>query len=126
MTIPKDLMYHKFRAYGFLKNLRFFAPFLILFFLEMGLSFFQIGVLFSIREIAITLLEIPTGVVADSCGRRKAMIASFSFYLLSFALFYISPCFSIYALAMVIFAFGETFRSGTHKAMILEYLRIKG
>ena len=126
MTIPKDLMYHKFRAYGFLKNLRFFAPFLILFFLEMDLSFFQIGVLFSIREIAINLLEIPTGVVADSCGRRKAMIASFSFYLLSFALFYISPCFSIYALAMVIFAFGETFRSGTHKAMILEYLRIKG
>jgi len=119
-------MYHKFRAYGFLKNLRFFDPFLILFFRETGLSFFQIGVLFSIREIAINLLEIPTGVVADSCGRRKAMIASFSFYLLSFGLFYLFPRFWIYALAMVIFAFGETFRSGTHKAMIFEYLRIKG
>jgi len=119
-------MYHKFRLYGFLKNLRFFDPFLILFFREMGLSFFQIGVLFSIREIAINLLEIPTGVVADSCGRRKAMIASFSFYLLSFGLFYLFRGFSIYALAMVIFAFGETLRSGTHKAMILDYLRIKG
>lgn len=126
MTIPKDLMYHKFRAYGFLKDLRFFEPFLILFFREMGLSFFHIGVLFSIREIAINLLEIPTGVVADSCGRRKAMIASFSFHLLSFGLFYLSSCFSIYALAMVIFAFGETLRSGTHKAMILEHLRFKG
>ncbi len=30
-------MFHKFRAYGFLKNLRFFDPFLILFFREMGL-----------------------------------------------------------------------------------------
>jgi MFS family permease len=126
MTIPKDLMYHKFRAYGFLKNLRFFDPFIILFFREMGLSFLEIGGLFSIREIATNLLEIPTGVIADAYGRRKAMIASFSFYLLSFVLFYLVPRFSIYVLAMILFAFGETFRSGTHKAMILEYLRIKG
>ncbi len=126
MTTPKDLMYHKFRAYGFLKNLRFFDPFIILFFREMGLSFLEIGGLFSIREIATNLLEIPTGVIADAYGRRKAMIASFFFYLLSFALFYLVPRFSIYVLAMILFAFGETFRSGTHKAMILEYLRIKG
>lgn len=126
MAIPKDSMYQKFRAYGFLKNLRFFDPFLVLFFREMGLSFLQIGALFSIREICINLLEIPTGVVADAYGRRKAMLASFSSYLLSFALFYLFPRFSIYVLAMVLFAFGETFRSGTHKAMIFEHLRIKG
>jgi MFS family permease len=126
MTIPKDLMYHKFRTYGFLKNLRFFDPFLVLFFREMGLSFLEIGALFSIREVATNLLEIPTGVIADAYGRRKAMLAAFSFYLLSFALFYLFPRFSIYVLAMVLYAFGETFRSGTHKAMILEYLRIKG
>lgn len=126
MAIPKDLMYHKFRAYGFLKNLRFFDPFLVLFFREAGLSFLEIGALFSVREICTNLLEIPTGVVADAYGRRKAMLAAFTFYLLSFALFYLVPRFSIYALAMVLFALGETFRSGTHKAMILEYLRIKG
>jgi len=32
----------------------------------------------------------------------------------------------MYAIAMIFFASGEAFRSGTHKAMILEYLRIKG
>ena len=125
-TIPKDRMYYKFRLYGFLKNLRFFDPFIILFFREMGLSFFEIGALFSIREIATNLLEIPTGVVADAFGRRKAMLASFTSYILSFLIFYAAPGFWTYALAMVLFAFGETFRSGTHKAMILEYLRIKG
>lgn len=124
--IPKDRMYYKFRLYGFLKNLRFFDPFIILFFREMGLSFLQIGVLFSIREIATNLLEVPTGVVADAFGRRKAMLASFSSYILSFLIFYFVPGFGPYALAMVLFAFGETFRSGTHKAMILEYLRLKG
>lgn len=126
MAIPKDLMYHKFRAYGFLKNLRFFDPFLILFFREMGLSYLEIGTLFSIREIATNVLEIPTGIVADSYGRRRSMLASFSSYLVSFSLFYLFPHFGVYALAMLLFAFGEAFRSGTHKALILEYLRMKG
>ncbi len=126
MAIVKDLMYHKFRAYGFLKNLRFFDPFIILFFREMGLSFLEIGALFSVRELATNVLEIPTGVVADAYGRRKSMLAAFSSYLMAFAIFYLVPNFSIYVLAMILFAFGEAFRSGTHKAMILEYLRIKG
>lgn len=126
VRIPRDRMYHKFRLYGFLKNLRFFDPFIILFFREMGLSFLEIGALFSIRELATNILEVPTGVVADAFGRRKAMLASFSSYILSFLIFYFAPGFWTYALAMVLFAFGETFRTGTHKAMILEYLRIKG
>lgn len=126
MAILKDVMYRKFCAYGFLKNFRFFDPFIILFFRESGLSFLEIGVLFSIRAVATNLLEVPTGVIADAYGRRKAMISAFSFYILSFALFYLVSCFSRYAMAMVLFAFGETFRSGTHKAMILEHLKIKG
>lgn len=32
----------------------------------------------------------------------------------------------MYALAMIVFAFGEAFRSGTHKAIILKYLQTKG
>jgi hypothetical protein len=54
------------------------------------------------------------------------MLASFSAYLASFVLFYAVPRFWVYALAMILFAIGETFRSGTHKAMILEYLRMTG
>jgi len=124
--MPHDRMFWKFRLYGFLKNLRFFDPFLILFLREMGLSFLEIGALYSIREISTNVLEIPTGVLADAFGRRKAMIASFSAYIASFALFYALPRFWIYAIAMILFAVGETFRSGTHKAMILEHLRISG
>jgi len=63
-------MLFKFSAYGFLKNLRFFEPFLYLFFLENGLSYFQIGILISVREIFVNLFEIPSGAVADLTGRR--------------------------------------------------------
>ncbi len=123
MPIPKDRMYLKFRLYGFLKNQRFFDPFIILFFREMGMSFLDIGLLFSIREISTNILEIPTGFIADSLGRRKAMISAFSSYLIAFAIFYLFPSFWLYAIAMILYASGEAFRSGTHKAMILEYLR---
>ena len=125
-TIIKDRQYFKFSLYGFLKNLRFFDPFILLFFREMGLSFLQIGTLFSIREIATNLLEIPTGIVADSFGRRRAMIFSFGAYIASFLLFYFLPGYSLYALAMVFFAMGEAFRTGTHKAMIMSYLQQTG
>ena len=122
----KDLQYYKFCMYGFLKNLRFFEPFLILFFLEKGLSFFQIGTLYAIREITINILEIPTGIVADSLGRRRTMIFSFIAYIISFIIFYLSAKYLLFVIAILFFAFGDAFRTGTHKAMIFEYLKIKG
>lgn len=122
--IPKNVQYYKFCTYGFLKNLRFFDPFIILFFREMGFSFLQIGTLFSIREISTAILEIPTGFFADSYGRKLSMVLAFASYIFSFLIIYYFPSFGMYALAMILFAFGEAFRSGTHKAMILEYLKI--
>lgn len=122
----KDTQFWKFAFYGFVKNLRFFDPYLILFFREVGISYFQIGVLFSIREIATNLLEIPTGIIADSYGRRRAMMAAFAVYILSFAVFFFFPAFVPYIGAMLLFALGEAFRSGTHKAMILDYITRHG
>jgi len=121
-----DDMFPRFALYGFLKNLRFFEPFLILIFRDVGLSFLLIGSLYAIRDVATNILELPTGVFADAFGRRKTMIIAFAAYIASFVLFYLGRGFWFYALAMVFFAFGEACRSGTHKALILEHLKIKG
>ena len=121
----KDIQYYKFCLYGFFKNLRFFEPFLILFFLEKGLTFLQIGTLYSIREILINILEIPSGLIADSFGRKKSLIVSFLFYIVSFIIFFASVKYSAFILAMLFYAIGDAFRTGTHKAMIFEYLKIK-
>jgi MFS family permease len=112
--------------YGFLKNLRFFEPFLVLFFLEKGLTFLQIGTLYAIHQVATNILEIPTGVIADAMGRRRTMISSFVSYILSFMVFNFSSDYSFFVAAMILFSFGDAFRTGTHKAMIFEYLKIKG
>ena len=118
-------MFYRFSLYGFLKNLRFFGPFILLIFTDSGLSYLQIGLLYSIRDIATNILEIPTGVYADAFGRRKSMVMAFISYIVAFVIFFAFEDFYIYALAMILFAAGEAFRSGTHKALILEYLKIK-
>lgn len=123
---PRDIQYIKFCAYGFLKNLKFYDPFIILFFREMGLSFFQIGALYSIREISTNLLEIPTGFIADTFGRKRAMLLCFVSYIISFLTIYFSSSYFFFAIAMVFFGVGEALRTGTHKAIILDYLKVKG
>lgn len=122
---PKNIQYYKFCLYGFLKNLRFFDPFIFLFFLENNLLLVQIGFLFSVRELIIHFLEIPSGVIADALGRRYTMVVSFVAYIISFNIFYFSTEYYLFLIAMVFFAVGEAFRSGTHKAMIVQYLKLR-
>ncbi len=121
-SFKKDIQYYKFGFYGFLKNLRFFEPFLILFFLAVGLSYLQIGILYSFREIARNILEIPAGVFADTFGRKRSMIISFVSYLISFCVFFFAPSYEMFFAAMLFYAIGDAFRTGTHKAMIFDYL----
>ena len=109
----KDRMFFRFKLYGFLKNLRFFEPFILLIFMQNGLTFLQIGVLYSVRDLSNYILEIPTGVFADAFGRRKSMVLAFSAYIASFLVFFFFVDFYIYILAMVLFGLGEAFRSGT-------------
>lgn len=56
-------------------------------------------------------------------GRRHAMILSMVAYIVSFSIFGLSTSLGLLFLAMFCFAIGEAFRTGTHKAMIFEWLR---
>ncbi len=119
-------MLFRFSLYGFLKNQRYFEPFLILAFLEKGMSFTQIGFLIAFREICINVMEIPTGAVADILGRRRAMIFSHLAYIGSFAIFASASAVWMLFAAMALFALGEAFRTGTHKAIIFTWLEQAG
>ncbi len=125
VRFKKDIQYYKFCLYGFLKNQRFFDPFLMLFFLEKNLLYMQIGALYSVKMIARTILEIPSGIIADALGRRGTMIFSYIFYILSFIIYYLSNNYLFLIIASFVFGVGDAFRTGTHKAMIFEYLKFK-
>ena len=112
----------KFSFYGLLKNLRFFEPYMIIYFLLSGLNLFYVGLLISIREIVIYIFEIPSGVIADRYGKKTELIICFIFYIASFLIFFIADGFLLFAVAMFLYALGEAFRSGTHKSMIMAYI----
>jgi MFS family permease len=124
MTIVKDKQYFKFSSYGFLKNLRFFDAFFILFLIEKGLPYTQIGILYAIREIFINIFEVPSGIIADTYGRKNSLISSLIFYIISFYLFYISNSFLLFMIAFILYGLGDAFRSGTHKGMMMDYLKL--
>ena len=131
-------MIRKFSLYGFLKNQRYYEPFIILAFLEMGLSYTLIGVIIAFREVMVNIMEIPTGALADLYSKRRSMIVSFLSYMLSFILIGTIGLISrggslstaaitlLILVAMVFYAVGEAFRTGTHKAMIFTWLRLQG
>ena len=119
-------MLFRFCLYGFLKNQQYYDPFLILVFRYRGLSFAEIGLLIGFREICINLLEVPTGAVADVLGRRRSMVASMLAYIAAFVIF--SGAWRLWVLfgAMAFFAAGEALRTGTHKAIIFDWLDRQG
>ena len=119
-------MIGRFSLYGFLKNQQYYEPFFLLALLAKGLSFFEYGLLIAFREIAINLLEIPSGALADVYGRRRCMILSFCSYIISFLIFGFGVALWQLCFAMFFFAVGEAFRTGTHKAMIFTWLRLQG
>ncbi len=123
--INKNSLIKKFCFYGFLKNLTFFEPYLLIFLTGNGISLFQIGFLISIREIIVMIFEVPSGIIADYVGRKKELYICFCFYILSFVFFFFSTSFMLCAFAMIFFGLGKAFRSGTHKAMIYSYLEEK-
>lgn len=120
----KNRQYYKFCFYGFLKNLRFFDAFFILFLRERGLTFTEIGILYAVREVVMNVSEIPSGIIADTYGRKRALLGSFLLYIFSFLVFYFSGGFWLFLLAFTLYGIADAFRSGTHKGMIMDYLKL--
>ncbi len=94
--------------------------------LSQDLSFFMIGLLYAFRSLTINALEIPSGALADGYGRRVTMMSSLVAYILSFSVFGLATNVPLLFLAMFLYGVGEAFRTGTHKSMIFEWLKLRG
>jgi len=114
-------MLRRFRLYGFVKNQKYFEPFLYLALLD-KLSFAGVGMLIGFRELCVIIMEIPSGAIADVLGRRRSMIMSHACYIAAFVTFAMAAEVWWLVMAMFLFSIGEAFRTGTHKAMIFAWL----
>ena len=118
-------MIFRFSLYGFLKNQRYFEPFMMLFLLGGGNSFASVGFLIGFREFCINATNIPAGAIADLYGRRRCMLVSYLAYMIAFLCFGLLPNELFYLfIGVFFFGIGEAFREGTHKSMIFTWLRM--
>lgn len=116
----------KFKFYGFFKNLRFFEPFLLLIFLAWDVNLFQIGILIAIQEAIIFIFEVPSGILADNRGKKAELLICFIFYIISFIFYFMGPAYIMLIGGAIFFGLGEAFRSGTHKAMEMQWMEKEG
>jgi MFS family permease len=101
-----------------------------LFLLDAGLSIFEVFVANAAFTAAMALFEIPTGVVADTRGRRASFLLSESTLALG-TLAYVGVAaigggLLLFCLAGVILGLGYTFYSGAVEAWLVDALQATG
>ena len=121
-------MISRFCLYSILKNLRFADPFLVLFLLHAGFSFVTIGSALGVQHLIVGVLEFPLGMAADRWGRRRSLALCFLFYAASaVTMARLQPGQEgVLFAAVVLYALAEALRTGSHKAIILDYLDERG
>ena len=112
----------KFKFYGFFKNLKFFEPYILIIFLAWNISLFQIGILIAIQEVFTFIFEVPSGMFADTRGKKTELRICFIFYSISFIFYFLGPAYEMLIFGAVCFGLGVAFRSGTHKAMEMQWM----
>ncbi|MEK7570971.1 MAG: MFS transporter [Patescibacteria group bacterium] len=94
-----------------------------LYFLSHGIDQFQIAQLFGFFMLALALLEIPTGGVADTFGHKTSVTVGLFFQSVSFLLFFLFPSYWGILSGMLMSALGLALQSGATSSLIYELLK---
>ena len=85
-----------------------------------GLDPLQLVLVGTVLELAVLIFEVPTGVLADTYGRRRSVIAGFFLIGAGFSFEAALPTFGAVLAAQVVWGVGYTFISGALQAWIAD------
>ncbi|MCK5066635.1 MAG: MFS transporter [Bacteroidales bacterium] len=103
-----------------------YMPIVVPFYESNGLSMKDIMILQAVYSIAIVILEVPSGYLADVIGRRKTLILGAVFGTFGFATYSFSYGFIGFLVAEIILGIGQSCISGADSAMLYDSLLEKG
>ena len=103
-----------------------YMPIVVPFYESNGLSMKDIMILQAVYSIAIVVLEIPSGYLADVIGRKKTLIIGAVFGILGFTTYSLSLGFIGFLVAEIILGIGQSCISGADSAMLYDSLLDKG
>lgn len=101
-------------------------PIVVPFYESNGLSMKDIMVLQAVYSIAIVILEVPSGYLADVIGRKKTLIIGAVFGILGFTTYSLSFGFIGFLVAEIILGIGQSCISGADSAMLYDSLLDRG
>lgn len=98
-------------------------PIVVLFYQNNGMGMHEIFLLKAIYSVAVVIMEIPSGWMADVWGRKKTLIfgsilGSAGFFIYSFSFGFLA-----FAVAEIILGIGHSFISGADSAMLYDSLK---
>lgn len=111
---------------------RFYYPIYALLFLDLGMSLAQFGLLNALWAVTIVLLELPSGALADTLGRRALLRFAAVCMVLEMALLLLTPigggnfAFVLLALNRILSGAAEAAASGADEALCYDSLQAAG
>ncbi len=113
------------RRYLVLIALRWFPvglliPISVLLMLSRGLSLTEIGLAYSIQGLVVLFLELPTGGLSDSLGRRPVLILASLVGLLSLGTLYFADSLAMFAVALFLLGVFRALDSGPLEAWYVD------
>jgi len=111
---------------------RFYYPVYALLFLDFGLTLGQFALLNAIWAATIVLMEVPSGALADTVGRRSLLIVAGICMLLEMGVLLFAPIgggtllFALFVLNRVLSGVAEAAASGADEALAYDSLKAAG
>jgi MFS family permease len=91
-----------------------------------GLSLTQVTLVDVAFWLAMALGEVPTGIVADTVGRKASLVIGVSLASVGMLLYGLAPTFLLFIIANIIWGLAFTFLSGAQEALLYESLKLDG
>jgi len=111
--------------YAPLAQAYFWLPVFFLYFNE-HMPIEQVLRLEAIYYVAVVVLEVPSGYLSDTLGRRLTLLISAVSAIFAYALFFLGGSFGIFVLAQIGLAASMAFRSGTDTSFHYDLLKCLG
>jgi MFS family permease len=110
----------------FLSSVLYLIPaFLIVYFSDIGLSAFQMGILYAVWPLSSLIFEIPTGAFADLYGRKKSVLLGYFLEALGILSLFFWKEFKLMLISFAFLGLAATFSSGSKDAWIVDKINKK-
>ncbi len=128
-TIRNVRLFIAFRVFF---NARFYYPVFTILFLDFGLTLEQFALLNAAWAASIVLLEVPSGALADTIGRRNLLVVTGTLMVIEIALLCFVPLgnadllFGVFLINRVLSGAAEAAASGADEAIAYDTLKKEG